>query len=201
MTTAVAAPRCPNCSREYVKRVHRQGIYERLASVFYIYPFRCQLCSHRFQFRQTGVRYTKIFFDRREYERMSSRFPSFIGWDEVNAEGMVVEISMAGCSIQTDAELPPGSIVRLQLNVFDDERSVLVDAAVVRSSYPKRLGLEFLTMDRREREKLQFFVRGLLARPPRLEPEIPLNKSGTLEPEFRTSRNLQACEVLQMSGK
>jgi hypothetical protein len=201
MTTEAAAPRCPNCSREYIKRVHRQGLYERLASFFYIYPFRCQLCSHRFLFRQIGVRYTKIFFDRREYERMPSRFLSFIEWDKLNAEGTVVEISMAGCSIQTDAELAPGSIVKLQLNVFDDERSVLVDAAVVRSSYPKRLGVEFLSLDRREKDKLQFFVRGLLAHPQTLHPEVPLNKSGILEPEFRTSRNPRACEVLQMSGK
>ncbi|MGH7832927.1 MAG: PilZ domain-containing protein, partial [Candidatus Binatia bacterium] len=99
------------------------------------------------------MRYRKIFFDRREYERMPSRFPSAIEWDQFNAEGTVVEISMAGCSIQTDAELAPGSIVRLRLNVFGDERSVLVDAAVVRSSYPKRPGVEFLTIERREKEK------------------------------------------------
>jgi hypothetical protein len=199
MTTAVAIPRCPNCSREYVKRVHRQGIYERFSSVFYIYPFRCQLCSHRFLFRQTGVRYRKIFFDRREYERMPSFFPSSIEWDQINAEGTVAEISMAGCSIQTDAEVPPGTIVRLRLNVFGDERSVLVEAAVVKSAYPTRLGVEFLAIERREKEKLQFFVRGLLANRPRLN--LDVNESCIPEPEFGTNRNPRACEALQMSGK
>jgi hypothetical protein len=201
MTTALATPRCPNCSREYVKRVHRQGIYERLSSLFYIYPFRCQLCSHRFLFRQTGAHYRKIFFDRREYERMPSRFPLAIERDQVNAEGTVVEISMAGCSIQTDAELQPGSIVKVRLNVFGDERSVLVNAAVVRSSYPQRVGVEFLTIERREKEKLQFFVRGLLAARSNSHPDARVNESGIPEPEFRTNRNPRACEVLQMSGK
>jgi predicted RNase H-like nuclease (RuvC/YqgF family) len=51
-------PVCPKCSSNYVKRVSRIGS-ERLISLFYIYPFRCQPCGHRFRLFKWGVRYTR----------------------------------------------------------------------------------------------------------------------------------------------
>lgn len=50
---------CPKCSSNYVKRVSRIGS-ERLLSFFYIYPFRCQPCGHRFRLLQWRVTYTKM---------------------------------------------------------------------------------------------------------------------------------------------
>jgi hypothetical protein len=55
---------CPNCSSEYVARVSRAGL-ERLMSLFHIYPFRCQLCWHRFRLFQWGVTYRRIDLDSR----------------------------------------------------------------------------------------------------------------------------------------
>jgi len=52
-------PVCPKCSSDYVERVSRIGS-ERLISLFYIYPFRCQWCGHRFRLLQWGVTYRKI---------------------------------------------------------------------------------------------------------------------------------------------
>jgi DNA repair exonuclease SbcCD ATPase subunit len=51
-------PVCPKCSSDSVKRVSRIGS-ERLISLFYIYPFRCQPCGHRFRLFKWGVRYTR----------------------------------------------------------------------------------------------------------------------------------------------
>ena len=50
---------CPKCSSDHVKRVSRIG-HERLISLFYIYPFRCEACRHRFRRLRWGVTYTKI---------------------------------------------------------------------------------------------------------------------------------------------
>jgi hypothetical protein len=61
--------------------------------------------------------------------------------------------------------------------------------------------VEFLTIDRREREKLQFFVRGLLAARARAHSDAPVNQSDIPALEFRTNRNPPACEVLQTSEK
>jgi hypothetical protein len=41
------------------------GGSERLISLFYIYPFRCQPYGHRFRLLQWGVTYTRIEKDRR----------------------------------------------------------------------------------------------------------------------------------------
>ena len=55
----VPQPVCPKCSSDYVERVSRIGS-ERLISLFYIYPFKCQPCGHRFRLLQWGVTYRKI---------------------------------------------------------------------------------------------------------------------------------------------
>jgi hypothetical protein len=39
---------CPKCKTDNARRSHRQGLTERLASLFAIYPYRCQQCAQRF---------------------------------------------------------------------------------------------------------------------------------------------------------
>src|SRR5262245_44974341 len=56
---SISRPVCPKCSSEFVKRASRVG-FERLMSVFYIYPFRCEPCGHRFRIMQWRVTYTRI---------------------------------------------------------------------------------------------------------------------------------------------
>jgi predicted Zn-ribbon and HTH transcriptional regulator len=46
---------CPKCDSDAVKRTHRQGLKERLASLFLLYPYRCRKCETRFlQLRTPG---------------------------------------------------------------------------------------------------------------------------------------------------
>ena len=56
-------PVCPKWSSNLVKRVSRVGL-ERLISLFYIYPFKCQPCGHRFRLLQWGAKYTRIELDQ-----------------------------------------------------------------------------------------------------------------------------------------
>jgi TolA-binding protein len=51
-------PVCSKCSSDHIERVSRIGS-ERLISLFYIYPFECQACGHRFRLLQWGVTYRK----------------------------------------------------------------------------------------------------------------------------------------------
>jgi hypothetical protein len=46
---------CPKCGSDAVKRSHRQGLNERLASLFLRYPYRCRKCDHRFLLFGTGI--------------------------------------------------------------------------------------------------------------------------------------------------
>jgi hypothetical protein len=159
----LAAPAvCPRCSNEYVKRVGRVGFAEHLISLFCIYPFRCQLCAHRFKALQRGVTYTKIEEDRREHERLPAKFPVTYSVRGGDASGSNVDISMGGCSFDTESRLANGIIFRMELQLPDQIPPVKIQAAVTRNVQRGRAGVEFLRIERGERERLQGFVRGLM---------------------------------------
>jgi hypothetical protein len=160
--TSVLEPVCPDCSKTFVKRVNCEGIGERLSSFFYLYPFRCQLCGHRFKYRQWGVRYAKVKNDRREYDRVGTSFPVSITADNIEAEGRVTDISIAGCTVSTDADLERGMVLSLGLQISSKLVPVIVDAAVVRNVRQNSVGIEFLRFQENDREMLQLFIRGLL---------------------------------------
>ena len=154
--------KCPNCAREFVRRVSRAGFSEILLSYFYVYPFKCQLCGYRFRFFQLGVRYVRVEEDRREYDRMEMNFPvSFYGQD-VSGEGNLLNVSMAGCSFSTSTKIESGAILNLSLQISKDVPPVIVDAAMVRNARASSVGVEFLLWQQSERERLQLFIRGLL---------------------------------------
>lgn len=154
--------KCPNCARDFIRRVSRAGLGERLLSMFYVYPFKCQLCGYRFRFFQWGVRYFRVEEDRREYDRMEMTFPVAFTSETGSGEGALVNVSMGGCSFRTRAQLPVGTILKLTLQVSGDIPPVIVDAAVVRSVRTGGVGVEFLEWQQSERERLQLFVRGML---------------------------------------
>jgi len=46
---------CPKCSSDAIKRAHREGMKERLLSLFLVYPYRCRKCGHRYlRFRRSS---------------------------------------------------------------------------------------------------------------------------------------------------
>src|SRR4030095_13493169 len=64
-----------------------------------------QLCGERFSFFQRGVRYVRIDEEQRLYQRSPVNFPIAFANDEVSGKGRVGDISMGGCTVQTDAQL------------------------------------------------------------------------------------------------
>ena len=158
----MAQLKCPNCSREFVRRVARVGLREHLASLFRIYPFKCQICGFRFRFFQWGARYVRADEDHREYDRMQMHFPVAFHGDQFDGEGNVLNISMGGCSFATASEIPMGAVMRLELKMSNDAAPVIVEAAVLRHLHNQVAGVEFIQWRQGERERLQLFVRGLL---------------------------------------
>jgi hypothetical protein len=159
---AMSDPICPDCSKRFVKRVNCQGLGEWLMSFFYVYPFRCQLCGHRFDDRQWGVRYVSVKDDRREYDRIATSFPVSISGDNIETEGNVIDISMGGCTLSSDAELSRGMVMTLALQLSNELVPVIVEAAVIRNVRVNKAGAEFLRFQQNDREVLQLFIRGLL---------------------------------------
>jgi hypothetical protein len=152
--------KCPNCSREFVRQVAPVGFKERLLERVSFYPFKCQVCGLRFHHR--GGRYIRIEEDGREYERLSRSLPMGFRGEQIQGEGLVLNISMGGCSFYTTSELSKGAIIRLEVRISSDAAPVVVDAAVVRHIYNQTAGVEFIQWQQSERERLQLFVCGLL---------------------------------------
>ena len=158
----MAQLQCPNCARQFVRRVSCIGSAETLLGFFYIYPFKCQLCGFRFRMPQWGVRYVRVPEDKRDYDRMAARFPVTFQAHNLRGQGTVTNLSMGGCNFTSADPIAIGTVLQLWLQISDDVAPVLVDAAVVRYVHEHAAGVEFIRWQPSERERLQLFVRGLL---------------------------------------
>ncbi len=143
---------------------------ERLASLVYVYPFRCQLCRHRFRARQWGVRYSESWEDRRQYERVVAQLPVSFSVDQIHGAGMATTISVEGCTLETDATLPEGKIIQLELQTTDRKPLGMIQAAEVRAVRPSCLHLKFLRFVPEEENRLSQLICRLVGLEPTQRP-------------------------------
>jgi PilZ domain-containing protein len=156
-------PSCPHCSSPYIKRARRTTIYDRFISLFYVYPFSCQLCGNGFRLFQPGVRYVRFEEDQREYQRMRVDLPIRLLQGTLNSNGAAIDLSMRGCTVRNAASLPLAAVVKISLKLPNEPDPVTVEA-VVRNSSDNRIGLEFLRFEGEDRQRLRQFIQGLLDR-------------------------------------
>lgn len=161
--TSNTNPNCPSCSSQFIERVRRTAVYQRLAGLFYVYPFSCQLCGHTFSLFQPGVRYVRVDEDQREHQRIRIDLPIALAQDQMNCNGSAIEISMRGCTVKTHEPLAIASIVKVGLKIPNEKNILTVEAAIVRNSSHDRFGLEFLRFQGDERQRLRQFVQSLLS--------------------------------------
>jgi len=138
------------------------GALETLLGIFFIYPFRCQLCGFRFRMPQWGVRYVRVPEDHREYERMAASFPLIFETYHEKGQGRATNLSMGGCNFDTATPLASGMVLRMELQIAANVAPVVVDAAAVRYARDRSVGVEFIQWQESERDRLQLYVRGLL---------------------------------------
>lgn len=153
---------CPRCDRAYAVRASREGVFERVVSLAYYYPFRCQLCRHRFRALNWGVRYERT--ERREFERLPTRMPVTMIWGDQEGAGLVSELSISGATLQTDHELPSDRPVQLRFRSSGTEVEVTVDMSMVRSRRGDEVGVEFTGLSSEQEARLTLLVRDLLER-------------------------------------
>ena len=74
-------------------------------------------------------------------------------------DARVVDLSMAGCAVETDVTLAEGEVVRLSLEPHGAaEGGIVVDGAVVRSAHPGRLGFQFIRVSEDEEGRLRQYL-------------------------------------------
>ena len=153
-------------------RVRRQGVTERLLSVVYVFPFRCQLCGHRFRAMRWGERYVRRLVDRREYERLTTRMSAEARIGPDIQRVTLTEISIDGGTVETTAHLVPGQPMPLEIR---DPRGpvVTMEEAVVRTVLDQRVGFQVGRLSPEGRDALRRVVLELLIAP-RRQPSLPL---------------------------
>ena len=144
-----------------MRRSSRVGAFERLISSLYVYPFRCQRCSHRFRALNWGHRYPHPKGERRDYERVAVRLPARLtaGTESVDAE--TTDLSVSGCAVRTDARFPPGTEVRFTVKLGASGGTVEIAEAVVRAINEGRVSLQFVHVGVDEQRRLAEYIQGV----------------------------------------
>ena len=158
---------CPRCRKDFVRRYRSSGRWHRLLSVAGIRPFRCQLCGHRFTaFAGAEEPADRVALDRREYVRVATRIATRFSWDAGEGEGSITDLSIAGCSLETEAPVTEGTLLRLSLEPDPGSGPIIVEAAVVRHAGPWRIGVQFLRIQDRELDGLREYLHARARRQP-----------------------------------
>ncbi len=148
---------CPLCGKDCVLRVPCRSVEERLVSLLGCSPFRCQFCTHKFLAFRWGRSYPTHLLDRREYPRIPVRLTLSFSGDRVQGEGILVDISMGGCFVQSKAQVGLDDIYYLRIDLADREPPLEL-AAIVRSVRAGGIGFKFLRASR-EGTRLAEFLR------------------------------------------
>jgi hypothetical protein len=162
---------CPACGTPCVRVTSGTSLLEKALSWLSIFQFRCQLCATRFQARRPGNRQTTQEFDRREYRRLPANFAATLILDQPAVAGVVTDISMGGCTLQSTTSLPRGTFVKFLLHAPAGQRDINVDAAMISSIQPASLGVKFLEFQPDDKQRMGQLVLELLAHqqaPPRV---------------------------------
>ena len=153
---------CPKCGKDFIRRTLRADAREYLLSALYVYPFRCQLCAHRFLRFEPGRRYNESTIDKRQYERIPIKFPvTFVG-EKASGAGTITHLSLGGCALESSLTLWEGMVFNLRLQPPDVSPAITIETAVVRSVRPPIAGLEFLRTSPTEQYRLIQLMSGLL---------------------------------------
>ena len=127
---------------------------EALWGFFGVFPFRCQLCTHRFFAFQWWWGRLVNYYGRREYVRIPVRFQLTFSGREVSGEGTVVNLSRRGCTMETDTPIPHGEILHLRIYERDGRPLFEIEVAAVRFIAERSAGIEFVLVQEREMERL-----------------------------------------------
>ena len=153
-------PQCPRCGDDFVRRLRQYGPVEAILGRLYLFPFRCQLCALRFWSRSSGLQPRN--WERRKYARIPVWLKVALHGKETTGEGVLLDLSIKGCSIQTEMSIHHKENISLAIHVNESHPPIEVETAIVRSVAGNRFGAEFLHMEPSEKKRLYLHMKCLL---------------------------------------
>lgn len=91
---------------------------------------------------------------RRQRLRLPVKLPVILSCVYGEIRGVITDLSMRGCALESEICLDEGSVVRLQVCVPNERMVITVDYAVVRTVKDSRVGLEFLNITQVAKDRL-----------------------------------------------
>lgn len=155
-------PHCPQCGTTFVRVIHQPAVGEAVMQFLRFYPFRCQLCTYQFRAFRPGAANATQAFDRRQYKRLPTSCWATLVTDLLTPKEMILDISMGGCTVRMESPLPMGTFLGVQLQSSEQDASIAVGTAMVRTVRRNSVGIQFLELDRDEKARLSRFIHGLL---------------------------------------
>jgi PilZ domain len=146
---------CPKCGTLKTKLAPRHGVADRLLGTLTIYPFRCQLCAHRFTTFLGKLKTNP----RRNYDRVSVQYSAQVRpirdpSQRVVVEGTLSDLSLRGCRVRTSQRIPMGCQVMLEFYPAEYDDPIMIDGAIVRSRCAEGIGLRFSSFLRSEERRI-----------------------------------------------
>ncbi len=177
-------PLCPKCKQAFVRRVLPKKGLEHVLWHLFLYPFRCQLCMHRFLALRFGQRYSIQLDDMREYERLRVSLPVTFSGGSAKGGGVTVDITMKGCWIDSPQRIMISKGMTLQLKIQEPGKGlpIEIETAMVRWALGRGFGIEFVSVKPNQLDRLRALVKQTWERSLREDPEertatvIPLKK-------------------------
>lgn len=147
---------CPACGTPKTRVVARQSLGDRVFGWATVYPFRCQLCAHRFR----AFVGRSADCPRRNFDRIPVEFPVWFrplhaSPLNMGCEGVIQDLSIRGCRIRSDRPVPPGTKLELEFQHSNVSFPITVDEAVVRSMAAGTFGLRFTQLHREDQRRIR----------------------------------------------
>jgi hypothetical protein len=165
-------PQCPKCGKYFTKRVLLVGAEDPTSTVAGMYAYRCQLCAELFRARKPALQSTPApqgskdaelnNLTARQYARMAVKYPVTFVVSRIMQQGTITEIALGGCSLQVDVVLAIGTKFKMEILISENEPSLVVDQALVRSVRPTGFGIQFMEIQDVEKERLGRVLQKLL---------------------------------------
>lgn len=86
--------------------------------------------------------------------RVRVDYPAFFTGDEGSGHGTVTNLTIAGCEIESHAQLPTGASLHLHVETPEARPPIVISLAIVRWKNGDRFGLEFVRFEGETKEQL-----------------------------------------------
>jgi hypothetical protein len=104
--------------------------------------------------------------------RVPVRYPASIQSDTEIGEGVLFDLSPAGCRMRSDIALNAGTYLALRIAVEQEPTPVAVEVSVVRWCKDGHFGVEFLRYRQGDRERVTNLVQALPSTPISSHPDL-----------------------------